>query len=259
MRFFGSLASFAVSIVAASVSVASPPSGATNTLRSTADLSSYNQVTNAGKVLNFPKSVDAAISYRVVLGRLTVTGWSPTDVCEEWGPSPNGEPEFRECLRYARVWSPAVVLANTRGFIAWTLADLSGRSTAAQDLDVSTCIKDLRSYELKQETQPSQPVPALTFDRNCQAYLYKGIETKSLSPALANSNVSVEVKFGTFVKFSLANDVVVDGTLDDANQASLEANFSTDASYSQIIFDSFVRVGGDTVRLLNYPEVVYFN
>lgn len=230
----------------------------TGTLKSAADLTVPSLLSNAGKVLPLPAKVAVEIDYDIEIGKLAVSDWQGEEFCTSYGPSPNGEPELAECLEYSTKWSPKVTL-EARTTSSWSVADMQGEVREVDSVDLSKCVRDFDSLSIVQDTKPTASLPTLIIEKNCSAYTYAGQQSRQTSPKLANADVFVEVKFGTFLNFDLPSEIVVEnGDVKPADQSLLASTETLDPSYTQVIFDPTVKRGGQTIRLFNYPAVVYF-
>ncbi len=171
----------------ASILSVSAASHAALKLNGTTALTEWN-TSPAGQALLKQDEVSAQVKVEAA-GDLALkfNGYARIEVCDEYGPSPNGEPEFAPCVKSHMTFQPKFDL-ELPVKLTTTVEDVSGVQTATLSNSINSCVENYDS--LIQLAIPTTPPAKAVVKAKCDVYLASAqVTTTGKSVKLAQSEI----------------------------------------------------------------------
>lgn len=250
-----------LSILLGTLALASIAQATTYSVKGTEKLDASN-LTPAGQVLVKTNTVSAGVTVKTLgPAQLVYKGSSQNEVCDEYAPSPNGEPELAPCIKSHILYAPLLQIEIPVQLEAYVEdVKLSKQVTLTGGL-FRDCIQDYDSFVTLKE--PTAPPARVNVNATCEIFLtspYMKLQGKSVplggADIYANSQFILRSSLSSSRLISVENGKVSAETAKDV-AALVEKNTKTGEG-SYVVIETVVQgKGGQKLSLFDYVLEIF--
>lgn len=220
------------------------------------------------KVAGLGGTITADVSFKVTPGTLQFAGYKKSMLCVEYGPSPNGEPEFAPCVKEVAQFEPQFILKNSVVENRTRVGNGYRETIKTTDflLIGASCFKNYNSLILTQEQAPTAP-PAEVVINNSNCSAIENFQTEINGNIFSNNQVKSSAihQYAIELRYGAGPLVIKNGAVDKMSNQNFTNNLEIEKSslfsfYSnQIMVNASVSINGEDVTVFNGWGSLYIN